>query len=130
LLSKILTLLFILGISLYADFEGIKKDKMDLLHSKGAPIIDIRTPEEWKETGIIKDSHKIMFFSEDGKYDIPKFLDALSKAVKDKNQSFILVCRTASRTKMVGNFLSKEVGYKNVKELTGGITYSGVKLVK
>jgi rhodanese-related sulfurtransferase len=130
MIKRLLTTLLFLQLSLLADFQGVDAQTMLSLHKSGSPIIDIRTPSEWKETGVVKDSHKIMFFDESGGYDVPKFLDLLSKVVKGKEQPFILVCRTASRTKVVGQFLSKEVGYKHVKELTGGVTFSGVKLVK
>jgi rhodanese-related sulfurtransferase len=89
---------------------------------KNVPIIDIRTPGEWRETGVIKGSHKLMFFNDRGGYDIDKWMSEFNKIVKDKDQPFVLVCRTASRTKMVGRFLSGQMGYKNVLELKGGIT--------
>ncbi len=130
MIKNILTLLITFNLFLQADFQSIDAKTMQNLHNIGAPIIDIRTPQEWKETGIVKDSHKIMFFDENGDYDIPKFMKKFQEVVRDKNQPFILVCRTASRTKVVGYFLSKEVGYAHVKELDGGVVFSGVKLVK
>ncbi|RLA22592.1 MAG: hypothetical protein DRQ62_07725, partial [Gammaproteobacteria bacterium] len=34
-----------------------------------ALVIDIRTPQEWKSTGIIPGSHPVKFFDQNGKYD-------------------------------------------------------------
>lgn len=82
-------------------------------------IIDIRTPGEWVETGIVKDSYPIMFFNEQGQYDIPKFLAQLNAVVK-KGEKFAIICRTGSRTSMVGDFLGREMGY-DVINLAGGI---------
>lgn len=130
MIKNILTLLIAFNLFLQADFQSIDAKTMQNLHNIGAPIIDIRTPQEWKETGVVKDSHKIMFFDENGDYDIPKFMKKFQEVVRDKNQPFIIVCRTASRTKVVGYFLSKEVGYTRVKELDGGVVFSGVKLIK
>ena len=86
---------------------------------KNIKIIDIRTPAEWRETGIVKGSYPIMFFDEQGNYDVPKFLKALNKVVK-KDEQFALICRVGSRTGMVSEFLANKFGYK-VINLKGGI---------
>jgi len=86
---------------------------------KKIKIIDIRTPAEWKETGIIKDSYTIMFFDEAGNFDVEKFLKQLDMAVA-KDETFALVCRVGSRTGMVSEFLSEKLNYK-VINLKGGI---------
>jgi rhodanese-related sulfurtransferase len=82
-------------------------------------IIDIRTPSEWRETGIIKGSYTLTFFDERGGYDTEKFLNALDTIVKE-NEKFALICRTGSRTGMISNFLGKKLHY-NVVNLRGGI---------
>ncbi len=86
---------------------------------KNIKIIDIRTPLEWKETGIVKGSYTIMFFDEQGNFYVPDFLKELDKLVK-KDESFALICRVGSRTGMVSEFLSEKLGYK-VINLKGGI---------
>ncbi len=86
---------------------------------KNIKIIDIRTPAEWKETGIVKDSYTIMFFDEKGNFNVENFLRQLNMAVK-KNEQFALICRVGSRTGMVSEFLSEKLGY-NVINLKGGI---------
>jgi rhodanese-related sulfurtransferase len=93
-------------------------------------IIDIRTPAEWKETGIIKGSYTIMFFDEKGNFNLELFLKQLDMVVK-KDEPFALVCRVGSRTGMVSEFLSERLGYK-VTNLKGGIMkmiYEGYKTV-
>ncbi len=86
---------------------------------KNIKIIDIRTPSEWKETGIVKGSYPIMFFNEQGKFYVPDFLKELDNIVK-KDEQFALICRVGSRTGMVAEFLSEKLGYK-VINLKGGI---------
>ncbi|MHB9016165.1 MAG: rhodanese-like domain-containing protein [Sulfurovum sp.] len=86
---------------------------------KNIKIIDIRTPAEWYETGIIKGSYPIMFFDEQGGFDVDGFLASLNKVVK-KDEPFALICRVGSRTGMVSEFLSEKLGYK-VIDLQGGI---------
>jgi len=119
---KKIVLLLISVISLFADFKHIDYKDIKTL-GKDVVLIDIRTPSEWKETGVVPGSKKIMFFNEKGKYDVNSWLKEFSKYVKDKNQPFVLVCRTGSRTNMVGNFLDKQLGFKNVYDLKGGITF-------
>ncbi len=122
MIKKILGFLLFVQVALMADFKDVGVDELTKLMQKNVPIIDIRTPGEWRETGVIKGSHKLMFFNDRGGYDIDKWMSEFNKIVKDKDQPFVLVCRTASRTKMVGRFLSGQMGYKNVLELKGGIT--------
>ena len=123
MIKKILLLIVTLQAILFADFTSISADELKKLQVENAPVIDIRTPGEWKETGIIPGSHKIMFFDERGNYDVQKFLDALYKIAPDKSKPIVLVCRTASRTKIVGDFLSRQVGYQKVRDLKGGIMF-------
>ncbi len=128
MIKKILIFIALQGL-LFADFQGVKTTEFEAMVKNGAPIIDIRTPDEWKE-GVIPGSHKIMFFDEQGNYDVAKFMEKFTQVVKDKNQPFILVCRTASRTKVVGDFLARQMGYKQAKELSGGIMWGWNNLHK
>lgn len=97
---------------------------------KKMKIIDIRTPAEWKETGIVEGSYTIMFFDEKGNFNLEIFLRQLDMVVK-KDEPFALICRVGSRTGMVSEFLSERLGYK-VTNLKGGIMkmiYEGYKTV-
>ena len=116
-MTKILFGLLLFATSLFAELQNVWVTK-DFLN-KNIKIIDIRTPAEWRETGIVKGSIPIMFFDEQGNYDVPKFLKALNKVVK-KDEQFALICRVGSRTGMVSEFLSKDMGYK-VINLKGGM---------
>jgi len=112
----ILTLLF-LATTLMAELEHVWATPD--FAEKNMKIIDIRTPTEWKETGIVKDSYTIMFFDEKGNFNVENFLKQLNMAVK-KDEQFALLCRVGSRTGMVAEFLSEKLGYK-VINLKGGI---------
>jgi rhodanese-related sulfurtransferase len=118
-LKKIILTLFILSLSLFADYTSIYPTK-ELLHSN-IPIVDIRTPGEWKESGILKGAIPIMFFDERGNYNINRFLGELNKKV-DTKKTFALICRTGSRTSMVAPWLAKELGYDTIN-LKGGMMY-------
>jgi rhodanese-related sulfurtransferase len=114
-------LILITAIFAFADFKGINPSQLQEMINKNITVIDIRTPPEWKEVGTIPTSKKIMFFDEKGQYDVQNWLYEFSKDVKDKEQAFVLVCRSGNRTETVGNFLSKQLGFKNVYHLQDGI---------
>jgi len=116
-LKRIIFGLLLLATSLFAELKQEWATQGFL--KKNIKVIDIRTPAEWRETGIVKGSYTIMFFDEQGNYDVPKFLKALDGVVK-KDEQFALICRVGSRTGMVSEFLSKDMGYK-VINLKGGI---------
>jgi len=116
-LKKIIFTLLIFLMSLNASV--INQDPSMSIIEKKIPIVDIRTPAEWKETGLLKGAIPIMFFNAQGKYNIQVFLTKLRKKV-DVTKPFALICRTGNRTRMVTEFLSKDLHY-NVINLTGGM---------
>ncbi|MFT7824657.1 MAG: rhodanese-like domain-containing protein [Sulfurimonas sp.] len=116
-MKMIISMLLLLTLA-SAELKHVWASKDFLKHE--IKIIDIRTPPEWKETGIVEGSYTIMFFDERGRFDIPKFLNELNRVVK-KDEQFALICRTGSRTMEVSKFLANELGY-NVINLAGGIT--------
>jgi len=115
-----LSLVF-LAIFAFGDFKGLSPKMLQDKIDKNIVLIDIRTPPEWKELGVVPTSKKIMFFDEKGNYDVQSWLNEFSKYVKDKNQDFVLICRSGNRTSLVGEFLSKQMGYENVFHLEHGI---------
>jgi len=118
MIKKIVLALLITMTSLMAELQHVWATP-DFVN-KNIKIIDIRTPAEWKETGIVKDSYPIMFFDEKGNFNVESFLNQLNSIVK-KDEPFALICRVGSRTGMLSEFLSEKLGYK-VINLKGGIT--------
>ncbi len=112
----IIVMLFLTSL-LHAEYRA--EPFSNALIKNNVPIVDIRTVGEWKESGIVKGSIPIQFFNERGQYDIPQFLKELNAKV-DTRKEFALICRTGSRTKMVGVFLSDELKYKII-DIQGGI---------
>ncbi len=122
-MKKILIFLLVFNTYIFAELKH-EYPTLELINSN-TPIVDIRTPPEWHETGIVKDSIPIMFFNESGKYDVEAFLTQLNKKV-DTTKPFALICRTASRTQLVSEFLSSRLNYK-VTNLLGGMVYVKAK---
>ena len=120
LLTKTITAvasLLVLATNMHA--EVLKSYPTQEFFKKKTPIVDVRTPSEWKQTGIIKGSIPILFFNEQKKYDVKRFVSELNKRV-DTSKPFAILCRTGRRTALIADFLSKEFGY-TVIDLLGGI---------
>ena len=119
-MKKILLSLLLVSSWLFASVKD-EEASQALLDSK-IPIVDIRTPGEWKETGLLQGSIPIMLFDEKGKYDLNDFLQKLNSAV-DTKKPFALICRTGSRTKILAAFLSQKMNY-DVVNIKSGIVYA------
>ncbi len=86
-----------------------------LMTDKKAILIDIRTPEEWKETGVADGAHKLDMND-------PMFTAKLSKIVEgDRTKQIALICRTANRTRTVQAALMQQGGYSRVINVEGGM---------
>jgi len=122
-MKKILVILAALTLAIQAGFQSIDADTLLKMQAKGVPVIDIRTPQEWKERGIIKGAHLMMFFDEQGRPHVEEWMKEFTALIKDKKTSLILYCAHANRSKAVGHWLSEKMGYEKVYELKGGIEY-------
>lgn len=116
-MKRFVSLLTLLSSMIFS--EVINQPADQKLLSAHIPVVDIRTPGEWKETGLLKDSIPITFFDERGRYNVDAFMKALNTKV-DTSKPFALICRTGSRTSMLAPFLSKQFHY-TVYNLQGGI---------
>jgi len=128
-MKKVLLLLGFLSVGLFADFKTIGVEEFEMLQAKGLPVIDIRTPGEWKQTGIIKGAHKMMFFAPNGQPDLAGWFFKLGHLVKDRKEPFIIYCAHANRSKTLGKGL-EQMGFENVYELKGGIENGWIKAGK
>jgi rhodanese-related sulfurtransferase len=118
-LTGLLTLL--VSQSTLAELVGINLDQLEVLVEKeNALVVDIRTPAEWKETGTIASSHKLMFFDANSHYDSSKWLAELNRLRKD-HQPVILICRSGGRSSIVGRLLDEKSGSSKVYHLEKGI---------
>lgn len=92
-------------------FEAVKQGKVLL--------IDIRTPEEWRETGVAPGARRVDFHRG------PQVLhDAVLQMVGgDKNAPIALVCRTGNRTAQAQKFLQAQ-GFSKVYDVSEGMAGS------
>ncbi len=89
-------------------------DAARLVTEKKVILIDIRRPEEWQETGVAENAHKLDMND-------PLFSTKLSKLMDgDRTKSIALICRTATRTRVVQQALLQS-GYSSVINVEGGM---------
>ena len=92
------------------------QEKLD----SGITLIDIRRPEEWRETGVVEGSIKATAFDANGRF-LNSFIETLESNVKP-DEAFALICRTGNRTATLSNWLATRGGYSNVINVGDGIT--------
>jgi len=115
---KLLLIFLLLTTYLFADVTNQMMDQK--LYNSTIPIVDIRTPGEWKMDGLLKRAIPIMSWDEKGNFN-QNFIAELQQKV-DINKPFALICRSGSRTHIVAAFLSEKLHY-NVINLEGGMIY-------
>ncbi len=100
-------------------YTNIDNDKFKELAASGVPIVDIRTAEEWKETGVVEGSKLLTAWDDKGKFQA-NFIEDLGK-IAGREEEVILICRTGNRTSQMANALSERLGYTKVYNLENGI---------
>jgi len=84
-------------------------------------LIDIRTPAEWKETGVARGARRVNMLHPQG---AKGFTDQLLSEVNgDRNAPIALICRTGNRTSQVQRYL-QSVGFTQVYNISEGMAGS------
>ena len=101
------------------------------LIGQGVTIVDIRTPGEWKQTGVVAGSQLVQFVDEKGRYDADQFMSKVN-AVADPSKPVVLSCRSGNRTRTAAQLISSANPQRkvyNVKEGLIGWNKSGLPIV-
>ena len=101
-------------------YTNLNNAELEILLNEGVPLYDIRRPDEWKQTGLVKGSHKLTFVDSSGKVN-PGFISLFTQAV-GKDEPVILICRTGNRTNSLARHLIEQLGYTQVYNVNYGIT--------
>ncbi len=115
-------LLFVFGLFACSEppYTNLDNKELQTLLSEGVPIFDVRRPDEWRQTGVIKDSQLLTFVDGRGRV-IEDFMPRLTQAV-GKDDPVILICRTGNRTSQLARHLVEKMGYTKVYNVKDGIT--------
>ncbi len=100
----------------------VDNKELKVLMQQGVPVIDVRATSEWHDTGVIEGSHLLMFYDEQGKYNLDAWLMEIAQ-IADKNRPIALICLSGSRSHQLARYLTKVVGYEKVYNVKKGIGY-------
>lgn len=119
----------ILGISLalvsstaMPDVLQASSQDLEQLLQENVSLIDVRTQYEWRQTGVISNSHLLMFFDERGNYDVDAWLKKLDEIVKP-DEPVAIICHVGNRSAVISDFLVRRIGYEQVYNITYGIDH-------
>ncbi|MCW9013946.1 MAG: rhodanese-like domain-containing protein [Gammaproteobacteria bacterium] len=112
--------LFALTLPSQADVKNLSNAEFKQMMTQGVPIIDIRLPEEWQQTGIVEGSHLLTFFDKRGRYNLDKWMAEFEK-IAGPDEPFILICRSGNRTGQVSQFLDSRLRFSKVAHVAKGI---------
>ncbi|MEY4684392.1 MAG: hypothetical protein RLZ25_851 [Pseudomonadota bacterium] len=105
-----------------AGLSPLSSEELQFMESQGAVVVDIRTAEEWKATGVIPGSQTLTFYDREGHFDLPGFSKALGRIAPDHKTPVILVCRSGHRSGDAGKMLASEWPDRKILHLGKGIT--------
>ncbi|MBI5792758.1 MAG: rhodanese-like domain-containing protein [Rhodocyclales bacterium] len=120
--GALLAALLACGAAAHAEPDLAAPDAAAAVAAGKITLIDIRTPPEWKETGVARGAQLINMLHPQG---APGFTNALLDKVKgDKNAPIALICRTGNRTTQVQRYLQSQ-GFTQVYNVKEGMAGSG-----
>ena len=117
--------------NVFAETIDINNDEIRKLIKNNVPIVDIRTSDEWNQTGVIPNSILLTFFKKNGTYNFETWHKELGYVI-DTNKPFVLICRSGRRTEIVSEIINKKID-KLVYNASFGINswlQSNLKVVK
>lgn len=100
--------------------EGFEHKEMsvDEIRASGGLLVDIRTPPEWHQTGVIEGARLLTF------QDPQSFVAAIRDDIAD-GRDVVLVCRSGSRTQAAGMYLAQMLDNKVISVAGGMIAVIG-----
>ncbi len=90
-----------------------------VLMNKGVKVIDIRRPEEWRETGVIPGSKLLTAFDAGGRFN--SGFPSEFESFVDKDEEIIIICRSGNRSSALSRVLAERAGYSRIYNASGGI---------
>ena len=106
--------------ALLAEVVQIDSKQLKELMQSGVTVIDVRTPPEWEQTGIVEGSLPIMFFNEKRQPLTEQWMQQVSRIITPQDE-LILICRTGSRSGLIATYLSKQHQFVRVYNVQRGI---------
>ena len=115
-----------------AEIIDINNRELSNLIEKKIKIIDVRTENEWKSTGIIKGSFLISLLNENKKFIFEDWYEMFNNKF-GKNKSIIFICASGIRSNYISHLVKNKDPDLTVYNLKKGINNwirSGYKIEK
>jgi len=124
--THLLTFMLLLASAASADEARITADTAyDRAREGRLTLIDIRSREEWRESGIPAGALPVSMHAPGGK---AAFAKAILRAVKgDKTKPIAVICAVGNRSRWAQNYLTDQ-GYKRVYDVSEGMFGRGKHL--
>ena len=125
---KVLIVMFFATSMAMAKYISVDIDK-SVMSDNSIQIIDIRTPNEWKQ-GVLKGAILVNLTDNNGGFN-EKFLENIKEKI-DPNKKIAIICRSGVRSLRASELLVQN-GYKDVINLSGGMilaSQKGLDIVK
>lgn len=104
-----------------AEVVNVGNDELKDLLRQGVPLVDLRTPGEWQQTGVVEGSRMIMLYDERGRADADQWLAQVEKSA-DPGRPVVLICRTGNRTSRAAQLLAQKYPSRRIYNVREGIT--------
>ena len=120
---KIVIVIFILFTKFVnAEVIDINNRELSNLIKKEIKIIDVRTQNEWKSTGIIKGSFLVSLLNKDKKFIFKDWYKMFNNKFGG-NKSIIFICASGVRSNYISHLVKKKKPDLNIYNLKRGINY-------
>ena len=130
---KILLVIFVLFTKFAnADVINIDNRKLSNLIEKEVKIIDVRTQNEWKSTGIIKESFLVSLLNKNKKFIFEDWYEMFNNKF-GRNKSIIFICASGVRSNYISHLVQRKKPDLKIYNLKKGINHwirSGNKIYK
>ena len=113
--------LLVFAMPLRAEIVHVDSAGLQRLLADGVALVDIRSPEEWSETGTIAGSHLLTFFDADGNHDTGGWLRKID-AIAGTGQPVALICHGGKRSFRVARLLDRQPGDRRVYNARQGVS--------
>jgi len=100
-------------------YANIGNEELKELMKQGVPVVDIRTPAEWQQTGVVEGAKLLPFVMPDGRIN-PKFIPDLAKIAGPKDK-VVLICRSGNRSHNAAEGLSSRFAYEGIYNVQHGM---------
>lgn len=115
---RLLVTLFLATAAAQAEPDLSAPEALDAAQAGKLKLVDIRTPEEWRQTGVALGAARVNFYDPQGPQGFAaKLLDAVGG---DKNAPIGLICRIGNRTTRAQKYL-QELGFTRVYNVREGM---------